>query len=146
MNLVPYRHLNLLRDFDDSFGRLLSWPQACTTQANQDSASNWTPRVDIREEEDRLVVSADIPGVDPKDVEVTFEDGVLSVTGERRTESSSSKDGYHRLERSFGKFARHFRLPPTVDADRISAQGKNGVLEVSIPKVEKAKQKRIEIN
>ncbi len=142
MNLVPYRHFDLFRDFDDSFERLLG---KCSTNNSCFDKVNWTPRVDIREEENRLVVAADIPGVDPKDVEVTYEDGVLNVSGERSSGSESKGDGYYRVERHFGKFSRSFKLPSTVDAENISASGKNGVLEISIPKTEKAKPRRIEI-
>ncbi|MFQ5625758.1 MAG: Hsp20/alpha crystallin family protein [Methyloligellaceae bacterium] len=109
--------------------------------------SRWTPAVDIKVENDRFVIHADVPGVDPQDIEVTMENGVLTIKGERAGESSEEDDnGYRRLERMHGVFHRRFSLPDTADADGISATGKNGVLEVVIPKKAALQPKRIKVD
>ncbi len=99
--------------------------------------SDWTPAVDIKEEVDHFVLHADIPGVKPEDIEVSMENGVLTIRGERRHESQESAEGYKRLERQHGVFIRRFALPDSVAADRIAATGKDGVLEVVLPKAQK---------
>jgi len=107
--------------------------------------SQWTPRVDIKEEDKRFVILADIPGVDPNDIEVHMDSGILSIKGERRTEAKDQNGKLTRIERSYGAFYRRFALPDTADAEGISAHGKNGVLEISIPKKPEAAPRRIEI-
>lgn len=107
--------------------------------------SDWVPAVDIKEEPERFVIHADIPGVDPKDIEVHMENGVLSIKGERETESREEREGYKRVERSRGTFYRRFSLPDTADAEKINAQSKNGVLEITIPKHEKLQPRRISV-
>jgi HSP20 family protein len=109
------------------------------------SAVAWLPSVDVREEENRFVVQADLPGVESKDIEITAEKGVLTIKGERRSESKKSDQGYERVERVAGTFLRRFTLPETAQADGITAKQTNGVLEVSIPKQAKAQPKRIEV-
>jgi HSP20 family protein len=108
--------------------------------------SQWTPRVDIKEEPDRFVIQADIPGVDPKDIEVHMEKGILTIKGERRTESKTEGDQYTRVERSHGLFYRRFALPDSANPEGITAVGKHGVLEIAIPKRAETKARRIEIN
>ncbi|OGT81195.1 MAG: heat-shock protein Hsp20, partial [Gammaproteobacteria bacterium RIFCSPLOWO2_02_FULL_52_10] len=107
--------------------------------------SRWMPSVDVREDEDKFVFLADIPGVDPKDIEVTCEHGVLTIKGERKAETEEEREGYKRIERSRGTFYRRFNLPDTADAEHIKANSKNGVLELTIPKVEKAKPRKIAV-
>lgn len=109
------------------------------------AATDWVPAVDIREEKDRFLLHADVPGVDPKDIEITMENGVLTIRGERTEEKSTEEQGYSRVERMHGRFFRRFSLPDTADADKIEAKGKNGVLEVVIPKQEKTQPKRITV-
>jgi HSP20 family protein len=101
--------------------------------------------VDIKEEAERFVIHADVPGVDPKDIEVTMEDGVLTIRGERKSESREEQDGWKRVERVSGQFFRRFTLPDTADAEGISATGANGVLEVIIPKQAKAQPRKIQV-
>ena len=108
--------------------------------------SEWAPRVDIREESERFLIEADVPGVDPKDIEIHMENGVLTIRGERRHESSSEKSGYTRVERSHGVFHRRFALPDTADAEGITATGRHGVLEIAIPKRPEVKARRISVN
>ena len=115
--------------------------------ANESSVSTaeWAPAVDIKEEAERFVLLADIPGVKPEEIDISMEDGVLTITGEKNTEAETEKDGYKRVERTYGSFYRRFTLPDTADADTISAKSNHGVLEIVIPKRETAKPKKISI-
>jgi len=108
--------------------------------------SQWTPRVDIKEEDSRFVIFADIPGVDPKDIEITMEKGILSIRGERKAESTEQNGKLTRTERSHGLFYRRFALPDSANAEGIQASGRNGVLEVSIPKRAESAPRRINVN
>ena len=108
-------------------------------------ATVWNPPVDVLEEGDRIFVKVEVPGVDEKDLKVTFEDGLLTITGERQFERKDDRN-YHRIERAYGTFTRTFSLPRSVDATQIVAEYRNGVLEISIPKKEEAKPKQIAIN
>ncbi|RDH90975.1 MAG: heat-shock protein Hsp20 [endosymbiont of Seepiophila jonesi] len=107
---------------------------------------DWVPAVDIKEEDDRYVLHADIPGVAPEDIEVTMENGVLSIRGERKFEKTEEKENYKRVERARGVFYRRFTLPDHTDPKGIKATGDNGVLEVIIPKMPVTSPKRIEVN
>ncbi|MDZ7828406.1 MAG: Hsp20/alpha crystallin family protein [Halofilum sp. (in: g-proteobacteria)] len=109
------------------------------------ATSDWVPVVDIKEEKDRFVLHADLPGVKREDIDITMEDGVLSIRGERRLEEIQEEGEYKRIERAYGSFYRRFSLPDTADADNISARSTDGVLEVVIPKRESVKPRRIEI-
>ncbi len=108
--------------------------------------SQWAPHVDIKEEPNRFVIQADIPGVDPKDIEVHMEKGILSIKGERKHEAKQESEKYTRVERSHGVFYRRFALPDSADAEGISAHGKHGVLEIVIPKRPETTPRRITIN
>lgn len=113
---------------------------------NEEMASTaWNPAVDVVEERDRLVVKVEVPGVDEKDLRVTFEDGLLTISGERQFERKDDRN-YHRIERAYGSFTRSFTLPRSVDASKILANYRNGVLEIEVPKREESKPKQIEIN
>ena len=106
---------------------------------------SWIPHVDIHEEAERFVVAADLPGVEGKNIEITAEQGVLTIKGERRSEKKSSKDGYESVERASGTFLRRFTLPESVDAEGIKATQVNGVLEISIPKRPTEQPRRISV-
>jgi HSP20 family protein len=106
----------------------------------------WAPAVDIKEEDNRFLVIADIPGVSKEDINISLENNILTLHGERKIEVKEEKKGYSRMERSQGQFYRRFSLPQTADETQISAKYHQGVLEISIPKREISKQKRIEIN
>ena len=108
-------------------------------------ASDWMPAVDVTEEENRYVLHADVPGVDPKDIEITLENGVLTVRGKREFSDREERKGFRRVERVSGTFFRRFTLPDTADAEKISAHSKNGVLELVIPKQAKTQPRRIEV-
>ena len=109
------------------------------------ATSNWTPAVDIEEQTERFVITADVPGVEPDDIEITMEHGILTIKGERAEERNIEHKGFRRVERVSGSFYRRFSLPDSANAERITAQGKNGVLEIVIPKGEKAKVRRISV-
>jgi HSP20 family protein len=132
----PWGHYDLM-------DRLLAGQQG--RQSQDAAAADWTPAVDIKEEAERFVIHADVPGVDPKDIEISMEDGVLSLSGERKSEARSEQEGWTRTERRTGRFLRRFTLPEGTDAEGISAQGNHGVLEIVIPKQAKAQPKKITV-
>jgi len=105
----------------------------------------WSPSVDIYEDGEELVVRAELAGVDPKDVDIRFENGVLTLKGERKMEKEEKKENYHRVELAYGTFTRSFSLPSTVDPERIKAEARNGVLSVHLPKKPEAKPKAIQV-
>ena len=107
---------------------------------------HWAPSVDIRETDDALLLQAELPGIEKKDVQLEVKDGVLTISGERRYEKDVKEKNVHRVERAYGKFTRSFSLPTNVDADKVDASMKNGVLEVRLPKCESAKPKTIAIH
>jgi len=109
------------------------------------STAEWAPAVDIKEEDDRFVLYADIPGVKSEDIEVHMDKGILTVKGEKESETKEEQDGYKRVERSYGSFYRRFNLPDSADGDAISAHCKHGVLEIIIPKREEVKPKKINV-
>ena len=125
----------LARTFDDRLGRA----------ERGSSVVEWVPAVDIREEDSRFVLRADLPGVEPKDIEVTMEDGVLTLRGKRELEEREEREGYRRVERVSGQFFRRFTLPDTANTEAISAKSQQGVLEVSIPKQPKVQPRRISV-
>lgn len=107
--------------------------------------SQWTPRVDIKEEADRFVILADLPGVDPEDVEVLMDKGILSIRGERQSEARDEGTSFSRVERRYGSFHRRFALPDSADPEGVTASGHNGVLEISIPKRPETTPRRIQV-
>jgi HSP20 family protein len=127
-----------LRLFQDSVSRLFSEP----------SNRPWSPAVDIFETEHELVVKADVPEIEMKDIDVQVENGTLTLKGERKFEQDQNGRGYHRIERGYGSFVRAFTLPDSVDVDKVKAEYKSGVLTVTLSKKEVAKPKtiRVEIN
>jgi len=139
----PFRDLLATqRDFDRLFREAFS-----PIFGEQDlSTRTWAPPVDIYETGDNLTLKAELPGIDPKDVEVRVEDNTLYLKGERKMEKEVKEQNYHRVERSYGAFTRTFSLPTSVDADKVSAEYKEGVLTLTMPKKEEAKPKTIKIN
>src|SRR5215510_10897052 len=130
MSLTHFDPLSNLRLFEDAFTRLLSEPRANRP---------WSPAVDVFETENELVLKADLPDVDQKDIDVRVENQTLTIEGERKFEKEESGKGYHRIERSFGHFTRSFAVPQSFDTEKITAGYKNGVLTVTLPKKEAAK-------
>jgi len=126
-----------LRLFQDSINRLLS--------DDGGRARPWAPAVDIIETENELVLKADVPGVELKDIDIQLENGTLTVKGERKFEKEERNRGFHRMERSYGTFVRYFTVPDTVDAENVKADYQNGVLTITLPKKEIAKPKAIKV-
>lgn len=124
-----------LKSFEDTMNRLFAEP----------SARPWMPPVDIAENENELVVKADVPDVRFEDIQVNLENDTLTLKGQRKFEKASEKGGYHRIERSYGSFERSFTVPNTVDAEHVKADYKNGVLTVTLPKKESAKPRKINV-
>ena len=146
MSMVRYEPWNLLSQLHNEIDQL--FPQQRRRVGEEDAsvaASDWTPAVDIKEEPERFVIHADIPGVDPKDIEVHMENGILTIKGQRHSETKDEREGYKRIERMRGSFYRRFSLPDTANADAISAKSQLGVLEVIIPKQQKVQPRRIEV-
>jgi len=129
-----------LRDLVEKFFRAEDGDQSNVV------TSQWTPRVDIKEEAARFLIRADIPGVDPSAIEINMEKGILSIKGERPADATEESAKFTRVERQAGSFYRRFALPDSADPDNISATGKNGVLEISIPKRPQTTPRRIAIN
>ncbi|HET7435049.1 MAG TPA: Hsp20/alpha crystallin family protein [Thermoanaerobaculia bacterium] len=105
----------------------------------------WNPAVDVAEEKDKILVKVEVPGVEEKDLRVAFEDGLLTISGERQFERKDDRN-YHRIERTYGTFTRTFSLPRSIDATAIVASYRNGILEIEVPKKEEAKPRQIAIN
>ncbi|NIR29384.1 MAG: Hsp20/alpha crystallin family protein [Gammaproteobacteria bacterium] len=146
MAITRYEPWSLLNQLQREIDQLYE-NRGTLAGAGESSAatSDWIPAVDIQEDADRYVIHADLPGVDSKDIDVTMENGMLTIKGERRFESEEERAGYKRVERAHGSFYRRFSLPDTVAADKISARTNAGVLEVVIPKQEKVQPRKISV-
>ena len=136
MSLSHYDPLASLRAVESAFSRLLTEPQ---------TNRPWAPAVDIYETENELVVKADLPDVESKDIDVRVENQTLTIAGERKFEAASNDKGYHRIERSYGNFVRSFAVPNAFDTDNINAGYKNGVLTVTLNKKEAAKPRQVKV-
>ncbi len=136
MSLTQLDPLTNLRLFEDAFTRFLSEPT---------SNRPWSPAVDIYETENELVLKADLPEVELKDIDVRVENQTLTISGERKFEKEGSTKGFHRIERAYGNFQRSFSVPSTFDTEKISAEYRNGVLSVTLPKKEAAKPRQVKI-
>jgi HSP20 family protein len=136
MSLSHYDPLASLRAVENAFTRFLNEPQ---------TNRPWAPSVDIYETENELVLKADLPDVEAKDIDVRVENQTLTIAGERKFEAASTEKGYHRIERSYGNFVRSFAVPSAFDTDKINAAYNNGVLTVKLNKKETAKPRQIKI-
>jgi len=136
-----FRGVNTLQD---QFNRLFN--DVFDRKGEESSLTAWAPAADIYETEHELVVKADLPEVDPKDLDIRVENNILTIRGERKFEKKVNEDNYLRVERAYGSFARSFTLANTVDSDAIKADYQNGVLTLTIPKREEAKPKQIKVN
>lgn len=146
MNVVRYEPFGVFRRFHDELNRAFVNGGNAGGVKSGALARSWSPAVDVEEKEDRYVLKADIPGVEPKEIKITMERGVLTIKGERAQEIEDKAEGYKRVERINGSFTRSFTLPETIDGEGIEAAGKNGVLTVTIPKREQVKPRRIEVH
>ncbi len=145
MSLVRYQPWNSMDQLRREMGRMFEQQNTSSEEGSSIATSDWTPAVDIKETEKEFLIHADIPGVNPDDIDVHMEDGMLTIKGERDSETKEEREGYKRIERQRGSFYRRFSLPDTANADNISAKSKNGVLEITIPKQEKAQARKIEV-
>jgi HSP20 family protein len=134
----PWREMGRAQD---EIGRLLE--DRFAFRASE--SLGWTPATDIYEDEEGLTLKFELAGVEPKDVDIRFENGVLTLRGERKLEREDKRENYHRIERAYGTFTRSFALPGTVDADKIRAETKNGVLVVTLPKRADARPRAIQV-
>jgi len=144
MNAIRFEPWNLMNLSHRDMHRYIA-PRPSVAGENDSSAADWLPAVDVVEEQDRFVLRADLPGVNPDEININMEDGVLSLTGERHRESSGESGGLQRVERVSGKFYRRFSLPESANAEDIKARSANGILEVSIPKLPEVKARRITV-
>ncbi len=141
---TPWAHQNGLQDeIKQVLEKFLG-----DSEADQSNVvtSQWVPRVDIREEPGRFTILADIPGVDPKAIEIHMDKGILTIKGERRSESNEQGQRWSRMERSYGVFYRRFALPDSANPEGITASGEHGVLQISIPKRAESTPRRIAVN
>lgn len=142
MTLVKWNpRRSLITDFDRLIGDFFNDDWKISSQRN----STWTPAIDIEEKDEEFVLTADTPGMTKKDVKLNIRDGVLSIKGERKVEKEDESGTYHYRERHLGTFCLTFRLPETVNEEKINATFQNGILTVSLPKFEEVKPKEREI-
>ncbi|MCF6212162.1 MAG: Hsp20/alpha crystallin family protein [Gammaproteobacteria bacterium] len=145
MTLVRYEPWNVLQQLQREMNSLFDTRLPAEGENGNVATSDWAPAVDIKEEDDRFLVLADIPGVDPEDIEVNMENGILSIKGERKSEHTEEKEGYKRIERAYGSFHRRFTLPESADPEGIKAKSIHGSLEIVIPKREAVQPQRIAV-
>jgi HSP20 family protein len=141
--LIPYEPAKMINDMRNLMENF--WESTFDLDTSRVFSGQWSPAIDIKEEKDKFLISADLPGVDPKDIEISFENNMLTLKGKREETHEESKGSYYRLERSQGQFYRQFTLPAVVDSTHIIAKSKQGVLEVTIPKKEQKEAKKIEV-
>jgi len=143
MTLVRWNPMRDMMTMQEQMSRLMN--EAYGRRSDEMDYGAWLPPVDLKEEETRYVVDVELPGLKKEDIEVHLENGVLTIRGERRFEKDTQKENYHRIERAYGKFSRSFSLPTRVNPEGISAQYRDGVLQVIVPKAEESKPKKIAI-
>lgn len=139
----PRRNLPAVQDeLDKAFDRLLrNWMAPASL-----SEFDWNPSVDVSETDDSIIVTAEVPGVDPENIDVSVDENQLVISGEKKQEEEEKEKNFYRMERSYGSFKRIFTLPRSADVDKVSASQKDGVLTVTIPKTEVAKGKKVKVN
>jgi len=146
MALVRWDPFRELEEVSDRLNRMFARPATRSSNGKETMiVADWTPSVDISETEGEYQIKAEIPDVKKEDVKVTLEDGVLTIQGERKHEKEEKGKKYHRIERSYGSFVRTFSLPDVIDEEKVKAEFKEGVLNLSLPKSEKAKPKAIDV-
>lgn len=136
-SLSPTDPFQSLRFFEDAVTRLMSEPRG---------SRPWSPAVDIFETEDAVTLRADLPDVRTEDIDIRVENNTLTLRGSRKFEKEQNAKGYHRIERGYGDFLRSFALPPTVDTEKVAADYKNGVLNITLPKKETAKPRQVKVD
>lgn len=144
MNIIKYDPFREMRSLQDEVNRLFA---SSFTRGgdNELMRGAWSPQVDIFENKNEIVLEAELPGMKPEDVNISIENNILTIHGERKFEKKDEGDNFHRVERSYGSFTRSFTLPPTVQSENAQAEFENGVLRLTLAKREEAKPRRIEI-
>lgn len=147
MNLIKWDPFKELEDVSNRLNRLFGRSES-RTESNQNmlAVADWSPSVDISETEDAYLIKGEIPGVKKEDVKVTVQDGMLTIQGERKMEKEEKNKKFHRVECSYGSFIRSFRMPDDADENKVKAEFKDGMLNISLPKSEKAKKKSINVS
>jgi HSP20 family protein len=145
MSIVRFDPFRDLRSLQDEVNRLFSTNLSRAYDEEGIARGAWNPSVDIYENKDQIVLEAELPGMTREDFDLSIENNVITLRGERRFEKKDDGDNYHRVERSYGSFTRSFTLPQTVEAENVEAEYRNGVLRVKLPKREEVKARRIEI-
>jgi len=143
--MQPTGRNNLFNRFQSEIDQILERERSDASELATKSRPEWTPPVDIDETEDAYTIDIDLPGMDARDVDVTFENGILNVEGERKSEHSAEENRTRRVERSFGTFVRRFSLPDVVDAEGIEARMNQGVLNLTIQKRSETKSRKIDV-
>ena len=145
MNIIKYDPFREMRSLQDEVNRLFASSFSRGGNDNDLMRGAWSPSVDIFENQNEIVLEAELPGMRPEDVNISIENNVLTIHGERKFEKKDEQDNFHRVERSYGSFTRSFTLPPTVQSENAQAEFENGVLKLTLAKREEAKPRRIEI-
>jgi HSP20 family protein len=138
----PFRDLVSLRE---KMNRLFEDAVTARGEERDMISSTWAPSVDIYETENAIIMNAEVPGIDEKDIEIKIEDNTLIINGERKLEKETSEENYHRIERSYGSFYRSFTIPRQIDQDKINAEHDNGVLRITMPKKPESKPKTVKV-
>ncbi len=146
MSIVRYDPFRDLRSLQDEVNRLFSTNLSRTFGEEGIARGAWNPNVDIYENKDHIVLEAELPGMKREDFDLSIENNVITLRGDRHFEKKDEGDNYHRVERSYGSFSRSFTLPQTVQPESVAAEYRNGVLRVTIPKREEVKARKIEIS
>jgi len=149
MAIVRWEPFRDLLSLQDRMNRLFDESYRTRGSGQEDEwalGGSWAPAVDIYEHDGNVVLKAELPGIDPKDVDIRVENNTLTLRGERKLDAEVKRDSYHRVERSYGAFARSFTLTNVVDTEKIKADYRDGVLKVVLPKREEAKPKQIQVN
>jgi HSP20 family protein len=145
MAIVRWDPFRDLMNLQDEVNRLFRRSFFRGAETVSDTAATWAPAIDMYETDDKLVVEAELPGLDAKDINISLEDDILHIKGERKFSNEVKEENYHRIERAYGYFERNIPLPLKVDADKVSATVSDGLLRVEMPKAEEAKPKQIPI-
>ncbi|HWP46168.1 MAG TPA: Hsp20/alpha crystallin family protein [Candidatus Limnocylindrales bacterium] len=139
----PFRDLSIIQE---RMNKLFEESIARSRGEEGTSLAAWVPPVDIYETKDAIVVKAELPGIDQKDIEVQVHDNILTIRGERKFESDVKRENFHRIERAYGTFQRSFSIPNTIRQDQVKARFHNGILEITLPKMEEAKPRQIKVD
>ena len=143
MAIVKWDPFREIEDMFERYNRAIGWPRLGSQEII--ASGDWSPRVDIAETDNEFIIKAEIPEIKKEDVKVTVDNGVLTISGERKQEKEEKNKKFHRVERYYGSFSRSFTLPNNVDETKIEASFKDGMLNLQIPKAEEAKPKAIEV-